>query len=106
MQEHLFEHFKSKDHSGFLGNVSITLLDNTDGKDPKRRENYWIKTLKPYALLGLNIEDSVWPIPYISINVTGGLTCLVFFGILVRPGTDLGQDFSDMVYIWQYLIQK
>ena len=40
MQEHLVEHFKSEGHSGFLGNVSITLIDKTDGKDPKRRENY------------------------------------------------------------------
>ena len=73
MQEHLFEHFKSEDHSGFLGNVSITLIDKTYGKDPKRRENYWMRTLKTYDPFGLNIEDSVWPIPYRSINVTGGL---------------------------------
>ena len=59
MQEHLFEHFKSEGHIGFLGNVSITLIDETDGKDPKRKENYWIKTLKTYAPSGLNIEDSV-----------------------------------------------
>ena len=32
MLEHLFEHFKSEGHSGFLGNVSITLIDKTDGK--------------------------------------------------------------------------
>ena len=50
-----FEHFKSEGHSGFLGNVSITLM----GKDPKRRKNYWMRTLKTYALFGLNIEDSV-----------------------------------------------
>ena len=24
----------------------------------------------------------------------------IFFGILVRPGTDLGQDFSDMAFIF------
>ena len=30
-----------------------------DGKDPKRRENYWIRTLKTYAPFELNIEDSV-----------------------------------------------
>ena len=40
MQEYLFEHFKCEGHSGFLGNVSITLIDKTDRKDPKRRENY------------------------------------------------------------------
>ena len=48
MQEHLFEHFKSEGHSGFLGNVSTTLLDKTDDKDSKRRENYWMRTLKTY----------------------------------------------------------
>ena len=82
MQEHLFEHLKSEGHSGFLGNVSIILIVKTDGKNPKRRENYWMRTLKTYAPFGLIIEDSVWPIPCRSINVTGGLTCLVFFGIL------------------------
>ena len=59
MQNHLFEHFKSKCHGGFLGNVSITLIDKVDGKDPKRRENYWIRRIKTYAPFGLNIEDSV-----------------------------------------------
>ena len=58
-QEHLFEHVKSEGHSGFLGNVSITLIDKTDGKDPKWRENYWMRTLKTYATFGLNIENSV-----------------------------------------------
>ena len=71
-QEH-----KSGGHIGFLGNVSITLIVKTDGKDPKRRRNYWMRTFKTYAPFGLNIEDSVWPIPCRSINVTGGL--MVFF---------------------------
>ena len=56
MQEHLFEHFKSEGHSGFLGNVSITLIDKTDGKDPKRRENYWMRALKTYALFDLILK--------------------------------------------------
>ena len=59
MQEHLFEHFKSEGHSGFLGNVSITLIDKIDGNDPERRENYWMRILKAYAPFGLNIEDNV-----------------------------------------------
>ena len=100
MQEHLFENFKSKNHSGFLGNVSITLIDNTDGKDPKRRKNYWMRILKTNAPFGLNIKDSVWPTPCRSINATGGFTCLVFSDMLVRSGTDLGQDFLDMAYIF------
>ena len=59
MQEHLLENFKSEGHSGFYGNVSITLIDKTDGKDPKRTENYWIRKLKTYVPFRLNIEDSV-----------------------------------------------
>ena len=59
MQELLFEDIKSEGHSGFLGNVSITLIDKTDGKSPGRRENYWMRTLKIYAPFGLNIEGSV-----------------------------------------------
>ena len=57
--EHLFEHFKSEGRNGFLGNVSIRLIDKTDGRDPKWKENFWMTTLKTYALFGLNIEDSV-----------------------------------------------
>ena len=59
MQEHLLEHFKKNGHNGVLGNVSITPIDKTDGKDPKRIENYWMRTLKIYALFELNIEDRI-----------------------------------------------
>ena len=38
MQEHLFEYFNSEGYIGFLGNVSITLTDKTDGKDSKKRD--------------------------------------------------------------------
>ena len=58
MEEDLFENLKSDFHSDFLGNVSITLADNTNDKNPKRRENFWMRPLKTYALFGLNIEDS------------------------------------------------
>ena len=101
-QGHLFEHFKSKGHSGFLGNVSITLIYKTDGKYPKRRENYWMRTLKIYVPFGLNIEDSIWPISCRSKILLVGLPVWYFFGILVRPETDLGQDFLDMAYIFLY----
>lgn len=37
------EHFKNKGHSGFLRNVSIALTDMTDDKDPKKRENNWMR---------------------------------------------------------------
>ena len=58
------EHFDSMGHNGFLNNVSMTLINKTDEKNPKKRENYWMRTLISYTPFGLNVEDSVWPIPY------------------------------------------
>ena len=40
------------------GNVSISLIDKTDGFQPKKRENYWMGTLKTLAQLGLNVESA------------------------------------------------
>ena len=56
MQEHLFRHSDSEDHSGFLENASITLIDKTDGRDANRKDDYWRRTLKTYAHCGLNSE--------------------------------------------------
>ena len=53
MQERMSAHFKSEIHSSFLGNVFITVIDKTDGKDRKKRENYRVRTLKIYAPFGL-----------------------------------------------------
>ena len=59
----MFNHFKSEHfkhfNSGFIGNVSVTLTDKTNDMDSKRRDNYWMRTLKIYAPLGINIADSV-----------------------------------------------
>ena len=52
-QEHLFEHFNSEEHNGFLHDASVTLIDKTDGKNPAKRE-HTLKTLAPH---GLNVED-------------------------------------------------
>ena len=59
MLQHLYEHFCSKGINGFLGNVSTSLIDKTDGFQPKKRENYWMKTMKHVAQLGLNVESAV-----------------------------------------------
>ena len=40
MQKHWYEHFYSDGHNGFLVDDAITLIDKTDGRDPKYRENY------------------------------------------------------------------
>ena len=53
MQPLVFEYFSSNDHSGFLEDCSITLIDKTDGSDPTRREEYWrtvLKTITPYEV--------------------------------------------------------
>ena len=41
LQEHLFEHFSSEGHNGFLHDVSFIRIDKTNGKNPIKREHYW-----------------------------------------------------------------
>ena len=55
MQEHLYQHFYSDGHNGFLKDVKIMLISKTDCKDPKNRENYWVRTFKMLAPDGLKI---------------------------------------------------
>ena len=33
MQEHLYKHFQTEGHKGFLNEASVTFIDKTDGKD-------------------------------------------------------------------------
>ena len=41
----------------FLGNISPNLIDKTDVFQPKQRENYWMRTLKP---LNVSITICHW----------------------------------------------
>ena len=50
IQEHLDKHFESAGHTLFLDDIAITLIDKTGGSNPTRRENYWMRTLKAFAL--------------------------------------------------------
>ena len=59
MQRHLYEHYSSAGHCGFLEHVSIILIDKTDPSDPLKREDYWRRTPCTMAPYGLNIEDQV-----------------------------------------------
>ena len=59
MQEHLYKHFHTEGHKGFLNEASVAFIDKTDGKDLKKRERYWMQTLKTMEPYGLNIADSV-----------------------------------------------
>ena len=38
MQEHIFEHFNSEAHTGFLENASVTFIDKTDSKILKKEK--------------------------------------------------------------------
>ena len=40
LQESFFKHFNSMGHNGFINSVSILLIDKTNGKNPKKREDY------------------------------------------------------------------
>ena len=53
------KHFISEGHSESLDDVSITVIDKTDGSNPSNRENYWMRTLKRFAPYGLNVADSI-----------------------------------------------
>ena len=39
-------------HNSFLKNVSIAPTNKTDGKNPKKREDYWRRTFKTYLPFG------------------------------------------------------
>ena len=39
--------------------VNAILIDKMDASDPKKREDYRMKNLKPIATYGLNNQDSV-----------------------------------------------
>ena len=59
-----------KPRSQWLPNdVSVTFIDKTDPLDPLKRENMWWETLMTMAPYGLNIEYSVWVLPFDNIYV-------------------------------------
>ena len=55
MQRHLYEHFTLPGHSGFLHDVPITLIDETDPSWPTKGEDNWIGTLKTKAPMGNSV---------------------------------------------------
>ena len=38
MQEHVYKHFQTEIHKAFLNEATVTFIDNTDGKDPKKEK--------------------------------------------------------------------
>ena len=69
IQIHLFLYFSSPGHNRFLNDVSVTFIDKKDPSDPLKRENFSRQTLMIMAPYGLNIEDSVWVLPFDNIEV-------------------------------------
>ena len=59
MQKHLYEHFDLPGYTSFFEDVTVTLIDKTDPRNPTKREDYWIYTLKTKAPMGLNMEDGL-----------------------------------------------
>ena len=57
MQKHLYEHFDLPGHTNFLEDVTGSLIDKTDPRDPAESEDYWIYTLKTKAPWVLICED-------------------------------------------------
>ena len=46
MQEHIHKQFRSEDSKDTLNEASVAFPDKRDGKDPKKKRIYWIRTLK------------------------------------------------------------
>ena len=59
MQIHFYKNFNLPGHSGFLNDVSVTVSDKADPRNPAKREDYWIHTLKTKAPRGINVEDGL-----------------------------------------------
>ena len=66
MQQHLFEDFQSPEHTGFIQDVCITLIDKTDPFIPTTRKDYWRQILKTWLHMVLTLEkvysvsDYIW----------------------------------------------
>ena len=48
MEEHLYKHFQTEGHKCFLNEASVTFIDKTDRKDPKKYRK----------ILDVNIENN------------------------------------------------
>ena len=81
MERHLYEHFHLPGHSGFLNDISLTLIDKADPTDPTKWELSWLHILKRKAPLWLNVAKLI----VLSI-------CDYVYGRIV-----FGQWFSDTI---------
>ena len=54
-QQFLLKHFLQDYHHGFLDDVEVTLIDETQASNPTKRGHYWMSTLKTLYPDGLNL---------------------------------------------------
>ena len=59
MQKYLYSYFENEWHNCFLEDVSVTLIDKTDGSDPTKRETFWMHMLKTLAPYGVNVKNGI-----------------------------------------------
>ena len=57
-QKFLQSYFLQRDHQGFLKDVEVRFIDETQASDPTKREFYWMRTLRTLYPDGLNIESN------------------------------------------------
>ena len=68
---------KAKD-VGFLEDVPNTLIDKTDGSDPKKRETFWMHALEPLPPYGLNVDNDILN----SVVMFGGKNFFSWLGVV------------------------
>ena len=56
LQEHFFEHFNSEGHNRFLHDISVTLINKTDAKDPIKWEHTGDIPSKRWQLMVLMLK--------------------------------------------------
>ena len=77
----------SEGHKEFLNEPSVTFTKKTDGKDPKKRERYWmriLKTVEPYDF------DPIQDEPFRGCSQMGGRS--------KRPPSPLSLSLSHISY--------
>ena len=58
-QQNLYDQFMLEDHTQFVNDASIIVIDKTDPTDPLKREQCWRHTLKTSVPYGLNVSESL-----------------------------------------------
>ena len=90
MHRHLYVYFNLPGQSGFLNDVSVTLIDKTDPKDPTKWEDYWIHQLKNKA----GPAKHHWNL---MLKMVFRQNLLYFAPLIVYGRTVFGQWFLDII---------